>query len=254
MSGKTIIVIVSMLLMALLFAACSGPQGSEGPEYVTSTACADCHEDIAAAYNRSGHAFMLNKVVDGQPPKYPFTEAPEPPDGYTWDDISYVVGGYNWKARFVDLEGYIITGPPGTRGDATAATGYSNQYNFASPVVGIEAGWGNWHLGEKKAYDCGTCHTTGYNPNGHQDNLPGLVGTWAETGIACEKCHGPGSQHVANPDIVSLEIEQDSESCADCHVRGSIKNLSRECGIHQNKLNCVICHDPHAGVIGVSQK
>jgi len=43
-----------------------------------------------------------------------------PPEGYTWDDITYVIGGYNWKARFIGTEGYIITGDE----DATS------QYNF----------------------------------------------------------------------------------------------------------------------------
>lgn len=54
--------------------------------------------------------WKLNKVVDGQSPDYPFTEVPEPPEGYTWDDVTYVIGGYNWKARFIDQNGYIITG------------------------------------------------------------------------------------------------------------------------------------------------
>ena len=38
---------------------------------------------------------------DGQPPDYPFTEIPSPPEGYTWDDIAYAIGGYNWKAHFI---------------------------------------------------------------------------------------------------------------------------------------------------------
>ena len=30
--------------------------------------------------------------------------------------------------------------------------------------------------GEEKPYDCGSCHTTGYNPVGHQDGLEGIEG------------------------------------------------------------------------------
>ena len=33
------------------------------------------------------------------------------PAGMDWGDISYIIGGYGWKARFMDLEGYILTGP-----------------------------------------------------------------------------------------------------------------------------------------------
>jgi hypothetical protein len=64
------------------------------------------------------------------------------PEGYTWDDISYVIGGYNWKARFINAEGYIITDKPGESGN----TEYLNQYNFANPIVGTEAGWVNVSL------------------------------------------------------------------------------------------------------------
>ena len=107
-----------------------GPPGSEGPEgipgapgppgqdgvsfapatFIGSQACAECHTETYDVFMKSGHPWKLTKVVDGEPPDYPFTEIPGPPEGYTWDDISYVIGGYNWKARFIDQDGFIITG------------------------------------------------------------------------------------------------------------------------------------------------
>jgi len=202
---------------------------------------------------KSGHAWKLNPVVDGKPPEYPFTEVPEPPEGYTWDDITYVIGGYNWKARFIDKNGYIITGP-----DENATT----QYNFANPEVGKEAGWVAYHSGQEKPYNCGPCHTTGYKPEGHQDGLEGIVGTWAEPGIKCERCHGPGSLHVANPYNVRMVVDRDSELCGECHLRGSPEAVNAKGGFIQHHeqyeelfqskhitLDCVICHDPHAGVV-----
>jgi cytochrome c553 len=210
MPRKTLLVVVALLLLGLAMASCAGPAGPEGPagpagpegpagpaaeaamasvgaEYVKSEACAQCHEEIYDVFMLSGHPYKLNKVVDGQPPTYPFTEVTELPEGYTWDDISYVIGGYNWKYRFVDNEGFIITGLPGTRGDGN--TDYVSQYNFANPVVGNEAGWVGYHPGEEKPYNCGTCHTTGYSawpPDAHQDDMPGMVGTFSEGGIQCE--------------------------------------------------------------------
>ena len=89
---------------------------------------------------KSGHPWKLNKVIDGKPPRYPFTTLPELPRGYTWDDISYVIGGYNWKARFIGKDGFIISGP---KGDSS----FLNQYNFANFVVGNKAGWGTYHSG-----------------------------------------------------------------------------------------------------------
>ena len=39
----------------------------------------------------------------------PYTTPIPLPDGYTWDQISYVIGGYKWKSRYMDENGYIIT-------------------------------------------------------------------------------------------------------------------------------------------------
>ncbi len=257
-----------------------GPPGSEGPagpagpegeaavggvgaEYVGSATCAGCHQDTYDVFMKSGHPYKLNPVVDGQPPEYPFTEVTELPEGYTWDDIAYVIGGYNWKARFIDQEGYIITDEPGASGNEE----YLNQYNFANPNVGTEAGWAKYHSGEEdKPYDCGSCHTTGYSPTGNQDDLPGLVGTWAEPGITCEECHGPGGLHVQNPQGVQMTIDRDAELCGQCHRRGDIESVNASGGfirhheqyeeLFQGKhivLDCVICHDPHEGVVQLRQ-
>ena len=174
----------------------SGEAGPLGAEYIGSSTCAGCHQDTYDVFINSGHAWILNPVVDGQAPDYPFTDVPASPEGYTWDDILYVIGGYNWKARFVDQEGYIITNPPGETGDAE----YLNQYNLANPLLGKEAGWVTYHSGEEQVpYDCGTCDTTGYSERGSQDELPGLVGAWAEPGVQCEACHGAWQPAHAEP-------------------------------------------------------
>jgi len=280
----TPIAVAVALLIAAVLVACQaqpgpqgppgppGPQGPEGPqgppgppgevpaaEYVGSETCKTCHEDIYNEFILSGHAWKLNPVVNGQPPDYPFTEVPEPPEGYTWDDIAYVIGGYNWKARFIGQDGYIITG------DENSAT----QYNFPNPITGSEGGWVPYHPGEEKPYNCGPCHTTGYSawpPDAHQDDRPGIVGTWAEPGIKCERCHGPGSLHVENPHGVQMKVDRDPELCGECHYRGSpeavdasggfIKHHEQYEELFQSKhivLKCVDCHDPHLGVVQLRQ-
>jgi len=265
----------ALLLVALPLAACAGkeapavpeepevveaPTAAEEPvevamaEYVGSATCGTCHEETYETFMKSGHPWKLTKVVDSQPPEYPFTEVPNPPEGYTWDDVTYVIGGYNWKARFIGTDGFIITG------DETATT----QYNFPNPITGHEEpGWVAYHAGEEKPYDCGRCHTTGYSddPDTHQDDLPGLIGTWAEPGVQCEACHGPGSLHAADPEGVHPEIDRSIEQCGQCHVRGGPEAIDASGGfirhheqydeLFQGKmaLDCVTCHDPHAGVI-----
>jgi len=290
---RWIILIAILISIALFLAACAeptgqvgpagpaGPAGPEGPQgppgkagpagpageaggisvadYAGSQVCAGCHSDIYDVYIKSGHAWKLNPVVDGQPPEYPFTNIPELPQGYTWDDILYVIGGYNWKARFIDEDGFIITDEPGKAGN----TDYLNQWNFANPVIGKEAGWVTYHPGEERLpYDCGSCHTTGYSPQGNQDGLPGLIGTWAEPGIKCEECHGPGSLHITNPRGFAMQIDRDAEQCGQCHRRGEIESVNASDGFIQHHeqyeelfqskhviVDCVVCHDPHKGVV-----
>ncbi len=247
-----------LILGLIVFASSdtfSAAQSGEGAQYVGKEACKECHADVYDQFIKSGHGWKLTKVVDGKPPVYPFTEVKELPEGVTWNDVTYVIGGYNWKARFVGKDGYIITGAEGD-------TDYLNQYNFANPVVGNEAGWAKYHPGEKRPYNCGTCHTTGYSPEGHQDDLPGMVGTWAEPGITCERCHGPGSLHAENPRGVRVVVDRDAELCGECHVRGASEAVNASGGfirhheqyeeLFQSKhvaLDCIICHDPHIGVI-----
>ncbi len=241
----------------------AGPAGEAGvgftpATYVGSAACAECHQETYDVFMLSGHPYKLNPVVDGQPPEYPFTRVTDVPEGYTWDDITYVIGGYNWKARFIDKDGYIITGA-----DENATT----QYNFYNEVLDIGNNWVGYHAGEvEKPYNCGTCHTTGYSPEGNQDGLPGLIGTWTEPGVHCEECHGPASNHVEYPRSFELKIDRDGEACGDCHMRGEIEEVDAKGGfikhheqyeeLFQSKhitVDCVVCHDPHAGVIQLRQ-
>lgn len=235
-----------------------GPPGAPGepgasfqpPQFVGSEACAQCHQGVYDVFQQSGHPWQLNEVVDGQPPAYPFSEIPRPPEGYEWEDISYVVGGYNWKARFLDQEGYLITGPEA-------------QYNLENPDIFMGDEWVSFHEGEENlSYDCGECHTTGYSPRGNQNDLPGVVGTWAFAGVQCEACHGPGGAHANAPQSFQMTVRTDKSSCTSCHAITPVDEISVEGefishheeypDLYQSKhlvLDCVDCHDPHSGVV-----
>lgn len=252
-----------------------GPQGRDGqqglpgvpgtdglsftpPAFVGSEACAQCHQEIYDTFMLSGHPYKLMPVVNGERPEYPFSRVANPPEGYTWEEISYVIGGYNWKARFIDQDGYIITGA-----DENATT----QYNLYNEELDLGDDWVGYHAGEAQLpYDCGTCHTTGYSPIGNQDGRPGLVGTWALDGIQCEKCHGPGSLHVNAPIIWEMKVDRDAEACGACHSRdeteivdargGFIQHHEQYEELFQSKhavIDCVLCHNPHTGVVQLRQ-
>lgn len=267
-----------LLLSTIFLLSCSGPQGDAGPvgpagakgplgpvgpsgsdatasqEYIGSEKCGDCHEAEYSKFILSGHPYKLTKIENGEPPSFPYDSqtggVPEPPQGTSWSDITYVIGGFGWKARFIGKDGYILTG------DESATT----QYNFAHEDLEIPAGWVAYHAGEEnKPFDCGSCHTTGYAPQGHQDNLEGIIGTWEFPGVQCEECHGPGSRHAEEPRGVRMVLDRSSQLCGECHIRGNPSQIDASGGFERHHeqyedlynskhfaISCVTCHDPHA--------
>lgn len=229
-----------------------GPAGQDGvsyepPQFVGSQVCAECHQDYYDRFIQSGHPWIMNPVVDGQAPNIPGGNVTEPPEGLTWDDISYVIGGYNWKALFVNQDGYLVTGE-------------TAQFNLDSPTLELGEGWTAFHTGEEIPYDCGRCHTTGYSAQDNQDNMPGMVGTFVQPGVQCEACHGAGSLHVNNPRAYSPRVVRAAPECRSCHMTSEVvagNGFIQHTDLHYGDLfpgkhvliDCVQCHDPHSGVV-----
>lgn len=225
-----------------------GPAGQDGvsftpPEFLGSAACANCHQDTYDTFARSGHPHALTPIVDGQAPDLPSTARRNPPEGLAWDDIAYVVGGFNWKALFVKNDGNLLTG------EAAQFNLDNNQLEAGNEFVA-------YHPGEEKPFDCGTCHTTGYSTAENTDGMPGLVGSFSQPGVQCEACHGPGSLHANNPYAFALQVSRDGQECRNCHMSGDIvvadgfiQHSTHEYGdLFPGKhrlIDCVACHDPH---------
>ena len=221
--------------------------------YIGSQQCMGCHNaftpDVVNIYTQSGHYYALSSI-SYQAPTYPSFApgVPHPPPGTAWGDISYVIGGYAWSANFSSADnGTILTGPEA-------------QYNLASSYLGTPAGFVPYSPGtpDPGRFDCGPCHATGYVPEGSQDGLSGIAGTWTDGRVGCEACHGPGSAHAATPYAVKPELSS-SKACADCHVRGSTSVVEASSGLirHQQQaaelqaspmsfMQCTTCHNPHA--------
>jgi len=214
--------------------------------YVGSEKCKTCHLELYNGWKTTGHPYKLMTTDEAKAFGIPF------PEGYSEKDIYRVIGGWGWKSRYVDSDGYIIT-KTGTE----RKTNGSNQYNIATEK------WADYNAGKTLKYDCGNCHTTGYSLTGSQDNKPGIVGTWEEKGIGCEACHGAGSVHVANGGGKGVGIIKNDSSalCGNCHTRGkdNTKIMSKDGFVEHheqypeflnsphNVLSCVSCHNPHKG-------
>jgi hypothetical protein len=211
-----------------------------GKGYAGSDICGVCHNEQYNEFRASGHPYKLRTAAQAKGDSLPL------PAGCTWDDIAYVIGGYKWKSRYIGKDGYILTS------NCYGEEG-KNQYNLMTGV------WKDYHPGEVKPYNCGRCHTTGYFEEGHQDGLPGIVGTWVMPGIQCEACHGPALLHISRGgDKTAIKVDRSAELCGKCHVRGDPTKIPAKGGFvrHHEQYNellasphkamgCVACHDPH---------
>ena len=248
----------------------SADKSNGGARLVGASSCVQCHTEIAQLHATHGHAHAL-KTVQGGPPNYPPAPnagVPDPPPGMAWTDISYVAGGYRNSANFVGQDGYLLT---------TGQTGVNTQWNLAFPPNGTVAGFVPF-LPDATGptpfdYSAFRYLTTGaaFDPNDphNQDGRPGIIGTWNETGVQCEACHGPGGGHFRTQngtvviDTARIFVDPNgSQTCAQCHTRpfddqsGTIPASNgyilppaqwpelRASGGHKS-FACTVCHDPH---------
>ena len=62
---------------------------------------------------------------------------------------------------------------------------------------------------------CFPCHSVGY---GQAGGFISLAATPQLAGVQCEVCHGPGSNHVLDPNSAPLPRDMSSSKCGACHV------------------------------------
>lgn len=235
----------------LLLAACTAKKKEAAPAalkvfpggYVGAEACGKCHQNRYDGWKASGHASMLRTGEEARLAGVP------KPSYVSWTDIAYVIGGKNWKARYVGKDGYLITG--GTNPETKAVVKGQNEFLVATGQ------FDDAKPGEKVQYGCGQCHTTGYKPEGHQGGLEGIAGTWAFAGVQCEVCHGPGADHAKSKKKEDLKVADPSTACVKCHGGKDLTVISAKEGwvgggvaaevaaSPHKKLGCVQCHRPH---------
>jgi len=234
-----------MISMAMLFLAASPAAVAQ---YIGAEACAECHPENYSDWKASGHPYKFMASEEARHRPIPT------PAGFHWDDtvpgldpISWVIGGYKWKSRYLDADGYIIT--------VTEQGDGMNQYNYLTGT------WSDYHAGEvMKPYDCGRCHTTGWvadedaltdnDLSDNQGGLPGIHGTFEFGGVQCEQCHGPG--------VGSMNVDASAALCGECNIRDDANTIPASGGFirHHEQYNsflasphksmsCVTCHNPH---------
>ncbi len=169
--------------------------GVDPAMYAGSGACRECHPREHRQWKRTPHARMLRSPRrDPSAVIAPFTESRPFPSS----EIAYVLGSRNVQRFISRKEGTLVV---------------------RTPIWLIRGK--QWNLSYWREMDwmksCCGCHTTGFNP---------FLGQYAEEGISCEACHGPGRAHVLSGkagDIVhpgKISESRRAMICLSCHTTG----------------------------------
>ncbi|QJR10218.1 hypothetical protein DSM104443_01272 [Usitatibacter rugosus] len=184
--------------------------------YVGSAACASCHAEQHKQWSGSQHAAAMieanassvrgdfanaKATVAGVTSTFTTKEGryfvrTDGPDGKLADfEVKYTFG-------VEPLQQYLIAMPGGrmqalglawdTRGKAEGGQRWF-AVTPANPKPGSALHWTgidqNWN------YQCADCHSTNLRKN-YDAATSTFKTTWSEINVACESCHGPGSNHV----------------------------------------------------------
>ena len=191
------------------------PRESQAPAapatatFVGSKACEQCH---AAVYERWSKTRMANVVTDPRAhPEViiPDFSKPDPLLTFTRDDIAFVYGT-KWKQRYFKKVGDDYY-PLSAQWDITNKVwrAYMVQPNTDWWVPHYPAD----NMQRPTGPLCDGCHSVNYNVQTH------AVTEW---NVGCEKCHGPGADHVKQPtraNIVNpakLDAVRANDTCIQC--------------------------------------
>lgn len=139
------------------------------------------------------------------------------------EKVSYIVGsGQHTNSHIININGYLHQAP---------ITFYTQKGKW-DLAPGFEKGMSS-RFDRKIELECISCH------NGYPNLVEGSYNKYnnVQLGIDCERCHGPGSIHVANKqkgDIVDtalgpdfsivnpkrMTIDQQNSLCQRCHLQG----------------------------------
>lgn len=259
----------ALLILLCSLAACQSPEGggtarqsvkkdtllylnhADSATYVGINTCRLCHQDIYNSFIKTGMGKSFD-IATRQKSSADFSKAliyDKYADFYykaSWDHDSlqfmeFRLQGKDTVFKRVERVNYIIGSGQHTNSHIQNVNGYFNQmpmtfytqkHQWDLPP-GFENGM-NSHFSRKIGLECMSCHNA--YPNfvlGSENKF-----TSVPEGINCERCHGPGSIHVAqrqsgskvdtsryidysivNP--AKLPIDAQFDICQRCHLQGN---------------------------------
>jgi predicted CXXCH cytochrome family protein len=180
--------------------------------YVGSQACQKCHAQI---YDRWQKTPMANVVRD--PYSHPDAIIPDLATNtvarFNRNQVAFVYGSL-WKQRY-----FTRIGDDYFPLSAQWVVGKRQWLPYLVPTTGDW--WAAFYppdnLQRPTGRTCDGCHSVGYDIHTKQV---------AEWNVGCERCHGPGSEHVVHPERgnilnpAAMDSVAANDTCIQCHSQG----------------------------------
>jgi predicted CXXCH cytochrome family protein len=180
--------------------------------YVGSQSCQKCHTSIYEHWQRTPMANVVRS-----PREHPDAIIPDLATNtiakFTRDDIALVYGSV-WKQRYFTKRGDDYFPEP-AQWDVTHRVW--RPYSVAKGTDWWEPFYPPDNMQRPTGPTCDGCHSVAYDIHTKQV---------AEWNVGCEKCHGPGSEHVAHPsrgnilNPAHMDYVAASDTCIQCHSQG----------------------------------
>jgi len=231
------LVCIAMLIALEAAAVVSTSTLVRTPEYVGNEACASCHRNIVDAYSRTAMARTSgparSNVIEGS-----FEHRPSGISYRIYQEagvpfLSYERDGTN-VLRGVELLKYYVGSNTRGRTFLFSIDGFLYQspinYYAATHVWDMSPGYQQLHemeLNHPVDRTCLFCHASRVQTPA-KGTVNSFVGEpFLQPGVGCERCHGPGSEHVAggapmvNP--ARLTGARRDSICMQCHLEGAAR-------------------------------
>ena len=184
--------------------------------YVGSRTCKSCHTALYEAWRKTPMANVVRDPRDHQDAIIPDLSKPDPLLTFTIDDIAFVYGS-KWKQRYFKRMGDDYYPLPAQ---------WDVMHRKWKPYFVKDDWWAPLYppdnMQRPTSALCDGCHSVNYDVKTH------AVTEW---NVGCERCHGPGSEHVKHPlsenpslpTIVNpsrLGYVAANDVCMSCHSQG----------------------------------
>jgi predicted CXXCH cytochrome family protein len=200
---------LGIFLLFSLFLALPAPAAT----YTGSAACRTCHAAIYARWQKTPMANIVRDPREHPDAILPDLSKPDPLVNFKKEDIAFVYGSI-WKQRYFKKVGDDYY-PLDAQWDIT------HQIWRPYRVADNTDWWVKYYPPENTRRPtsalCDGCHSTNFDLQ---------TKTVTEWNVGCERCHGPGSDHVAKPsrtNIVNparLDSVAANDTCIQCHSQG----------------------------------